>query len=169
MSEQDKREEDRHVDAYHRMLERVRHTLEEAGGRTRPGLEHALERARERAVHLGELSRDEAHQVADYVRRDIHDVVDYLGETGNEYGAWFHIDMELIEARLLDLITSVADKTRLELAQLQRQADTYHTGEVAGPGALACTACGEVIHLHGARRIPPCPSCGATAFERIRS
>lgn len=154
------------VQAYERMLERVKHGLEEAGD----GVEQAVAKARETAVELGELTRDEAERVAAYLRRDMHDMAEHLEQRGAELDSWFHIDLELIEARLLELLGSVADKTRVELATLATRAQTadlYRTGEVTGPGAFVCTECGQGLELHATGHIPPCPHCRATVFRRL--
>ncbi|MFP4079745.1 MAG: zinc ribbon-containing protein [Ectothiorhodospira sp.] len=153
--------------AYERMLERVRHALETA----EPTLEEAIQQAVHKAVHLGEVTREEAHEVADYLRRDLHDMGDYLSASRRDLRTWLRMDLQLIEARLLDLLSSVADRTRLELAELEARARTvgiWHTGEVAGPGELTCTECDETLHFTRSGRIPPCPRCKATTFRRAR-
>jgi hypothetical protein len=168
MNEPDR--EHHHISVYNRMMERVKHTLEDAGHKARPNLEHAIQRARERAVELGETTREEAAKVADYLRRDLREMTSYLNDTGKEYGAWFHMDLELIEASLLDLITSVADKTRLELAQWAEQGEqavSYRSGEITGPGTLECIACGERLRYVKTGHIPPCPRCRASEFRRV--
>ncbi len=78
-------------------------------------------------------------------------------------------DLELVEERLLDVFAKVADKTRLELAQLEAQAkraETYHTGEITSIGTLACHACDTLVHFKKTGRIPPCPKCHKTVFVR---
>lgn len=163
-------QENHQVSVYNRMMERVRHTLEAAEHKARPTLEHAIALARERAVELGETTREEAERIGNYLRRDMREMADYLNETGKEYRTWFHMDLELIEARLLDLITSVADQTRLELAQWTEQAqraEDYHSGQVTAPGILECIACGEQLRLVKTSRVPPCPRCRSTEFRRV--
>ncbi|ANB02402.1 zinc ribbon-containing protein [Ectothiorhodospira sp. BSL-9] len=157
--------------AYDTMLERVKHAVETAEERAAPSLEQAIQHARKRAVDLGEITREEAHEVADYIRRDLHDMGDYLTESSRDYQAWFRMDLQLIEARLLDLLGSIADRTRVELAELEAQArvvGVWHTGEVAGPGVLRCDKCGKELHFTESGRIPPCPQCRATEFHRMR-
>jgi len=167
----DRKEQEQHESAYDRMMERVKITLESAEHRTLEPLDHALQKAREKAVELGELSREEADRISSYVRRDIYDLGEFLDRTGREMSSWFHMDMELIEARVLDLLSSVADRTRVELARLADNAESashYHTGEVAAPGTLECTECGEHLKFRKTARIPPCPKCHATDFRRIK-
>lgn len=167
----DRKEQEQHESAYERMMERVKTTLESAEHRTLEPLEHALQTAREKAVELGELSREEADRISSYVRRDIYDLGEFLDRTGSEMSSWFHMDMELIEARVLDLLSSVADKTRVELARLAdnaQLASLYHTGEVAAPGTLKCTECGEHLKFRKTARIPPCPKCHAEDFTRVK-
>jgi predicted nucleic acid-binding Zn-ribbon protein len=161
---------DRQVSIYNRMMERVRHALEDAEHKAHPNLEHAIERARKRAIELGEATREEAANVANYLRRDIREMASYMNDTGKEYNAWFHMDMELIEARLLDLIMGVADKTRVELAQLAQEAQepaSYYSNEITGPGMLECVACGERQTYSSTRVISFCPRCQAGEFRRV--
>ncbi len=169
MSEPDTKE--KLIQAYDRMMERIKHGLEEAEHKAAPKLRHAVDAAREKAVELGEVTREEAERLGEYIMRDLHDIGEYIHETGEEMETWFQIDKELIEVRLLDLISSVADKTSLELAELAaraKAASTYHTGEIAGPGTLECEQCGEQLHFKAAGHIPPCPKCHQTSFRRPR-
>lgn len=157
------------VGAYEKMLERVHQTLEHAEQDTLPTLKRSIEQARERAVELGELTREEAERVASYVERDMKDAAGFLGETQQQLSDWLKFDLRLIENRLLEMFADVADRTRLELdalAERARQASFYHTGEVTGPGTLACRGCGKVMHFHRAGHIPPCPKCHGTEFQR---
>lgn len=156
--------------AYNRMMERVKHALDVAEHKTIPPLEHAVNKAREKAVALGELSRDEAEKVGEYLQRDIQEFAEHLNQTSSEFKSWFHMDLELVEAKLLDMMTQVADKTRLELARLAVSAQSprlYHTGEISGPGTLQCCLCEEELRFAKTEHIPPCPRCHATEFIRI--
>lgn len=68
----------------------------------------------------------------------------------------------------MELIPKIADPTLSEWltwkADLEQQ--TYHTGELTGPGVLLCNQCGERLHFTRAGRIPPCPKCGGSEFHR---
>jgi len=154
--------------AYHTMMQRVQAALQDAESGIDTVAE-ALKHAGEKAVELGELTGDEAEKVADWVRRDAHEAGDYLASTGRDMRDWLHMDMELIELKLLDLMTSVADQTKLELLNLEERAKhvgEYHSGEIAGPGTLECKECGELLHFAKAGHIPPCPKCRHTVFTR---
>lgn len=171
MTDSQKPREEHRLDLYHRMMERVKHSIEEAEEKTRPRIEHALETAREKSIELGETTREEAEEIAEYIRRDLAEIGAYLHESGEDIGTWFHMDLELIEANLLDLITSVADRTRVELAEIAARAQVaniYQTGEITGPGTLTCSECGEELHFKKAGHVPPCPKCHATTFTRKR-
>lgn len=173
MSDRQQHEEkvkDRLAHAYDRMLERVRHTLDTAEKKVAPTLEEALRHARNRAVELGEITREEAEKVGEYVRQDLHDMADYLNESSKDYRQWFRMDLQLIEARIMDLLGSIADRTRVEIAEFAARAALRerHTGEITGPGVLACTECGEELHFKTSGHIPPCPKCKSTTFQRVR-
>ena len=160
------------IHAYNRMMERLKNAFGHIEHGARPMLDHLITAAQQKAVELGELSREEAVKVADYLKRDIEDVKDYLtGPEARELSDWFKFDIGLIEDRVLELFTSVADRTKLELLELEqraRRASEYHTGEITGIGTLICSRCGEALHFHATGHIPPCPKCHATTFTRSR-
>ncbi len=156
--------------AYDRMLERVRELWENAPGHE--PLERFIEAAREKTIELGEVSREEAERIGEYIRRDLVDAASFLNtEKTREFVDWLRFDISRIEESLLELFTSVADRTKLELLQLQeraRHANEYQTGEVTSIGTLYCVACGQALHFHKTAHIPPCPSCHGTRFVRRR-
>ena len=163
---------ERLIIAYEQMLERVSSAIEHTEKSTIPTLKHNIEEAREKAVELGELTREEAEKVSGYIERDMEDVAHYMTETGEQLSDWWQFESELIEDRLLEMFTNIADQTSLQLAKLAeqaRQASTYHTGEVTGPGTLACSKCGKELHFHKTGHIPPCPKCHHTEYQRVWS
>jgi len=156
------------IHAYNTMMERASEAFEQAENGIH-NMQQAFERARDRAVELDELTREEAEEIADYLKRDFQEAAYYLTDTGNELRDWLHLDIELIEQSLLDLISSVADKTRIELKQIEQQAwraSEYHTGQITGAGSLECVECGEVLHFKQTGHIPPCPKCQNSVFIR---
>lgn len=161
--------EDRLVNAYERMLERARAAVDDAEEAT-PKLRAMLDSARDHMVELGELSREEAHKIAGYIERDIEDAAHYIAETGEDLRAWWRFDLELIEQRMLEAFTSVADQTRVQLEQWTeraRQASLYQAGQITGPGTLVCDKCGAETRFTRAGRIPACSECGGLAFKRV--
>jgi hypothetical protein len=170
MSNQEQpKSEDRLVKAYEQMLERARDAVDEAE-EAAPKLRAMLENVRDHMVELGELSREEAHKIAEYVERDIEDAAHYLAETGEDLRAWWRFDLELIEQRMLEAFTSVADQTRLQLEQWSeraRQASLYQAGQITGPGTLVCDKCGAETRFTRAGRIPACSECGGLTFQRL--
>jgi predicted Zn-ribbon and HTH transcriptional regulator len=158
------------LEAYERMLHRVRNWLERAKGQPlKDHFKHALEAAREKALELNELTKEEVDRVVSYVARDIHDAAEYLEKNKEELGSWLRFDMELVENRLLDAFAKAADPTTLDhvklFQELERLAE-YHTGEIVGLGTLRCRDCGKLLHFKRPGHIPPCPKCHATVFER---
>jgi polyhydroxyalkanoate synthesis regulator phasin/predicted RNA-binding Zn-ribbon protein involved in translation (DUF1610 family) len=160
---------DKLVEAYERMLKRIHETFEVAETERVPAFRELLSKARDNMVELGELTREEANKVAEYVERDIKDAAGYIADTGEDLKSWWRFDLDLIEQRMLDVFSRVADQTSVQLhdwAEQARQASLYHTGDVTGPGALVCDSCGMELHMHKTGRIPPCPKCHGTAFKR---
>lgn len=157
------------VHGYEQMLERLRERIETTGEAFEQGLQDALKIAREQAIEVGELTREQAERVAEALQRDLEDAAEYVARERGTYADWLHMDLQLVENWIWDRFSSVADQTRLQWLDLQRElkaASRYHTGEITGPGALVCRECGEVLHFARAGHIPPCPRCHGTRFER---
>lgn len=160
------------LEGYDRMMERVREYLDEVqpDGST-PNLEGAIQRAVYRAVAAEELSEAEARLLGDYLARDLRDAGRHLAGGGREdLGDWLRLDLELVEARLLELFQAAADRTRLEMLAFEEDLERtshYRTGEITGPGTLRCDHCARELRFHGPSRIPPCPVCHTTAFTRV--
>ncbi len=151
-------------------VERIHHLFEAAEEKAIPTLESNLEKAQQQAIELKEITKEEAEKIATYLRRDMQDAAKYLHDTGKEFSTWFQFDIQLIEARLIEIFASIADKTRLEQSQLAEQARRsaeYHTGEITGIGTLGCNACNTQLHFKKTSRIPPCPKCHKTTFTRL--
>jgi len=159
------------VDAYDKMMERVSHLLDSAEKQALPVLQKNIDKAKHQAIELKELTIEEAEKLGDYLRRDMHDAAENLQESGKDISSWFSFDIKLIEDRVLEMFAKVADKTSSELAQLAAQAkrsQEYHTGEITSIGTLACQDCDTLVHFKKTSRIPPCPKCHKTVFVRTR-
>ncbi|OUR72050.1 hypothetical protein A9Q78_08020 [Methylophaga sp. 41_12_T18] len=167
MSEQNL--EQKLIAAYDKMMERIEQVIDTAEKKALPTLQKNIDKAKLQAIELKEISQEEADKVARYLRRDIHDAAEHIESSGKEISSWFSFDLKLVEDRLLDVFVKVADKTRLELAQLAEQAkhaQQYHTGEITSIGTLACQQCETLLHFKKTSRIPPCPKCHKTIFIR---
>ncbi len=159
------------VAAYDKMMGRIENLLDKAEQEALPILQKNIEKAKNQAIELKEVSKEEADKLADYILRDLHDAANYLEYSGKELSTWLHFDLELVEERILEVFSKVADKSRLELAQLAvqaKQSQEYHTGEITSIGTLACQSCDTLMHFKKTGRIPPCPKCHKTLFVRTR-
>ena len=82
---------------------------------------------------------------------------------------WFKFDIDLIENFALNSFRSLADKTRIELAKIQNQANKYHaykSDDIVGPGTFICDKCGKQIAFKSTSKMPKCPECQAETFSR---
>lgn len=57
----------------------------------------------------------------------------------------------------------------IECYKVRRRFEEWRTGEVTTIGTLRCRHCGELVRFKRTGRIPPCPKCRATVYERVRS
>jgi Zn finger protein HypA/HybF involved in hydrogenase expression len=171
MTEQHPTPAERLTRAYNRMMERIQELMEDAEDKGIPTLEEGIKQAGNKAVELGEITRDEAEQIGRWIKRDMEEASQYLASGGREFAAWLKFDIEQVEKRVLDVLLSVADRTKLELAAFERSMEahnTYKSGEITGAGVLECMACGEPMHFYETTTIPVCPKCGGTKFKRPR-
>ncbi len=154
---------ERLVQAYDHMLERIKSAWQKA---SKTPLSQRIDDARQLASDLNELTREEADLIAQYVRRDLQDAGDYLSDSGRQLHDWMEFDLQFAENRLAELFTSLVDQSRVELAQWDRQAKEWHTGEITGIGELECSQCAEVLRFGRTGRVPPCPKCHGTVFTK---
>lgn len=132
-------------------------------------LADALEKAKEKTSELGGLTQEELNKVSDFVQRDVEHAAHSLNQSdSNDLSEWLKFDIDLIENFALDAFMSVADKTSVELARLKSIAEvnTYHSGEIAGPGTFLCDQCNKEIAFKSTSVIPKCPQCGGDTFVR---
>ena len=155
--------------AYETMLERSAEEYRKLEKKIGPALHTFIDNAKAKAIELEELTEEEAAQIAEYLKRDLADAAFYISEQGREIRDWLDFEDSLIATELLDMFLQAADPTTVEMNALKLELiaqSTYKTGEITGPGALVCDACGEVLHFHKAGRIPPCPKCHETTYHR---
>lgn len=161
--------QDKLLQAYDTMMKRLHDAVELAEKHAIPTIDEHLKNAQEKAIELGELTREEAGKVAGYLKRDLDDVSVYLHETQEEFSEWLSFESTLVEGKVGEWISSVADKTQLEWDKLTLQAikgEIYHSGEVTGPGTLQCIVCEQTLNFKKTGHIPPCPKCHKTEFKR---
>jgi site-specific recombinase XerD len=156
------------VDAY---LDFMGH-IYEAMDDTLHSFADALEISKEKTSkgeHL--LTEEELDKVSAYVKRDVEHAAHSLSgnEDNKSLSEWFRFDVALIEKFTLDSFLSVADKTRIELAKIEQQAEVhrYHSGEVTAPGTFICDNCGKEIAFKTPSEIPVCPGCSGEVFVRF--
>ncbi len=137
--------------AYDDMMVRVKTAIEEAEEHTLPPIKRYIANARDTAVELEELTKEEAEKIAYFLERDLEDAGKHMVESGHELGDWLRFDIGQIEDRLLEALLKVADHTRLDMLQFERD---------------QCASCGALIRFHATGYIPGCPACDHTVFHR---
>lgn len=157
---------DKLINAYHVMLDDIKNFWNDS----EPRLREALDKAAEKASDLGELSREEADRLTDYIQKDLEQAANFIEDNGKQLRDWLKFDLEFAESRFAELFADLADRTRLELAQLAeraRQVGEWHTGEITHVGVLYCKQCAEALYFEKPGHIPPCPRCRGTVFKKV--
>lgn len=155
------------VAAYNDIVKHLYETMDDA----LHTLGEALEISTEKAGKTSDLSKEDLDKVSSYVKRDVESAAHGLTEKSDDQSLseWFKFDIELIENFTLDAFLSVADKTRIQLAELEERAKVhkYQSGEITFPGTFICDNCGKEIAFKTTSEIPVCPACQATTFVRM--
>lgn len=83
-------------------------------------------------------------------------------KNNNSLAEWLKFDISLLENFAWESFSTIADKTRIELAKIENQANTYHpyhSHEITGPGTFHCDQCHKQISFKSTSKIPECPDC----------
>ena len=155
---------------YERMLHFVKDAMHGTEDDLSIKLHYLTDKVKAQAYELGEFSREEVDKVSDYLQRDIQDAAEYLATEGRELQDWLKFDSELVEERLLDLLSGAINTTNIELDELSQQAqqeNLWYQNETTGPGSFACDQCGHQIQVLHIQELPACPECGGNIFKRI--
>ena len=164
------RDSNSRISVYHRILDRARKTVEDAEEQSLEGLKYEIEKATEFEADVEELARNEVDLIAAYVKRDLGHIYHFMAETGQGIADWLHFDVQLLEDRTWQWLSTVAVKTTVELASLQQQFEIesalYSVNEVAGPGLLICQQCGHRHYIHHTDVVKACTECGFDQFRR---
>lgn len=157
---------------YDRMLSRVEARLADAEHRTWERLQQEIEDAVEFEQDVAELTNEELHLLREYLKRDLSHLLGFISRTGEGVREWLMRDLGWFEDRVLELLFSIGDPTRLDTLELQqklsdRDSDHYFAGELAMAGVLRCLNCGNLETLSGTTRLAPCGQCGSHYFERV--
>jgi predicted Zn-ribbon and HTH transcriptional regulator len=169
---QEKTEEsgiDKLVNGYDTLMDQLVVWTEKADKNAGPLLINGMHDAEKFLHDLGKWTEEEVDLLSRYIKRDIHDISLNLEKSNKSLHEWLQFDGSEVEAKLLDVLSTMTDKTRLELDKISHLAEekhSWHTGEVTSIGTLTCSACGKQLHFHKVGRIPPCPKCHKTSFER---
>lgn len=160
---------EKQVQGYRKLLEAVRHFLDQAEEKSAPLVGRAIQQAQDKLSAAGEYSREEMDKLGEYLKRDLHDAAEYMEENGREFADWLRIDILKLETWLAESFLSVADRTRTELAEwaMRSELHAWKSGEITGPGVLQCIDCGEELHFTEPGHIPPCPKCHGSRFRRV--
>lgn len=161
------------IRAYNNMLLRVKDSMHELRVKQAPKLQEHLTQAKQKAVELGELTEHEAEKIADYLKRDIEGAAQFMSTANKRFQDWLVLDWQTVEAKLFDMCRQVADQSVLEWRRLRQRLPLrtlqYRSGEITGIGSLKCSNCSQIMNFSKTSRIPPCPKCHKTEFQRMET
>lgn len=161
---------DKLVQGFNRMVDEMFAAVEKAEERLSPTLSEMLDNAQKLSKQAYALTQDEAKTITEHLKRDFSHAREYLKTDGRELKEWLNFDIQQVEDGFADLVAKAADKTWLDFRQFEDETElhsVYKTGEICSPGTLRCLECGQTMKFTKSSRIPPCPKCHHTRFERV--
>ncbi len=158
--------------AYENILVHVRDLIHDLRSNHEAKFYQRIMLAKQKVVKFQELSEYEAEKIASYVQRDLQDALSFMQVTNRRFQDWLALDWQLIESKLFEMCCEIADNSALEWRQLRQQyplgmMSQYRAGEIVGIGSLCCKTCGQVMKFIKISRIPPCPKCYQSEFQRL--
>ena len=161
---------DKLVQGFNHMVDELFAAVEKAEETLSPTVSEMLENAEKLSKQAYALTQDEIKTASDNLKREIARASRYLKTDGKELKEWLNFDIHQVEDRFTDFIAKAADKTWLDFRQFEQETEQhsiYKTGEICSPGTLRCLDCGQTMKFTKSSRIPPCPKCHHTRFERL--
>lgn len=160
---------DKLLKAYNHMIDDMHTAIEKIEETLSPTIEKILENAEQTSKKLYALTQDEAQLISQHVKRDITHAREYLSTEGRELKQWLKFDIHQVEDNFADFLSRAADKNWLDFRAFKeyQQNTLYQTGEICSAGTLRCLDCSQEMKFTKNTRIPPCPKCHNTGFERV--
>lgn len=160
---------DKLVQAFNHMVDEVHAAYQKAGEALSPTMEEIIKNTEETSKKLYALTQDEANTISEYLKREIASARKYTETEGKDLKQWLNFDIQLVEDQFIDLLSQAADKNWLDFRAFQEYQENYlyKTGEVCSAGTIRCLSCAQKMKFTKNSRIPPCPKCHHTEFERV--
>lgn len=161
---------DKLVQGFNHMVDELFAAVEKAEETLSPTVSEMLANAEKLSKQAYALTQDEIKTASEHLKREVARAQHYLKTDGKELKEWLNFDINQVEDRFADFISKAADKTWLDFRQFEQETEQhslYKTGEICSPGTLRCLECGQTMKFTKSSRIPPCPKCHHTRFERV--
>ena len=161
---------DKLLQGFNRMVDELHAAVEKAEETLSPTVSEMIDNAQKLSKQAYALTQDEAKNITEHLKREIRHAREYLQTDGKELKEWFNFDVQQVEDRFAEFLAQAADKTWLDFRQFAQETEQhsiYKTGEICSPGTLRCLKCGQTMKFTKSTRIPPCPKCHHTQFERV--
>ncbi len=161
-------QKDKLLQAFNHMMDEVHAAIEKAEETLSPTVEEIINNAEKMSKQLYALTQDEAKTLSRNLKREMSHAREYLKKEGKDLNQWLKFDIQQVEDKFTDFIAQAADKTWLDFRIFKEYKENtlYKTGEICSAGTLRCLDCGQEMKFTKNSRIPPCPKCHQTSFER---
>ena len=162
---------DKLLEAFNHMVDEMHGAINRAEEKLGPTLEEMVSNAEKMSKEVYALTQDEMKSVSEQVKREISNAREYMKTEGHDLNQWLKFDFQRVEDNFTDFLSKAADRNWLDFHAFTdfQQNTLYKTGEICGSGTLRCLACDQEMKFTRNTRIPPCPSCHHTDFERVVS
>jgi isocitrate dehydrogenase len=155
---------DKETDQYDEMAARFKELFEAGTEKSSEYAKVAMEKARQQLTAAGSVSEEQGKKLKEFLERDFSHMADAVRDE-----ARVKLNPSRLSTGALASISSlleVAGSALTGAAKKAKQSLSCRSGEITAAGTLTCLACKHEMHFKKTGRIPPCPKCHKTEFEK---
>ncbi len=155
---------DKETDQYDEMAAKFKELFEAGADKSSEYAKVAMEKARQQLTAAGRVSEDQGKKLKEFLERDFSHMADAVRDE-----AKIKLNPTRLGTGALASISSLLEAAGSALtgaAEKAKQSLSCRSGEITAAGTLTCVACKHEMHFKKTGRIPPCPTCHKTEFEK---
>jgi isocitrate dehydrogenase len=155
---------DKETDQYDEMAAKFKELFEAGADKSSEYAKVAMEKARQQLTAAGKVSEDQGKKLKEFLERDFSHMADAVRDE-----AKIKLNPTRLGTGALASISSLLEAAGSALtgaAEKAKQSLSCRSGEITAAGTLTCVACKHEMHFKKTGRIPPCPTCHKTEFEK---
>ncbi|MDQ6991857.1 MAG: NADP-dependent isocitrate dehydrogenase [Mariprofundus sp.] len=152
------------ADQYDQLAERFKELFESGAEKTAEFAATAMEKAREQLTVAGAFSEEQGKNLKSFLEHDFSQMAQSMRDEAKE--KFNPSRMSAGAMASLSTLLNAAGNALNSVAERTKKSTYCRSGEITSAGRLTCTGCGHELQFKKTARVPPCPNCHATEFQK---